>query len=119
MTAELARLRLTSPGWRVLVAIDAAHPRSLAELAKAVGTDRRTVGRLLRERGGGAVRRKEDGLQVARWSVAKTPTLALWQAVLSDWFAQDRALRAFEAQKMGRSTEGHRGAGSGGRGLAG
>ena len=34
------------------------------------------------------------------------PSLALWQSVLGDWLAQDRALRAYEAKRAGRSTEG-------------
>ena len=107
MSAELARLQQASPGWQVLTAVDAEHPRSLAELAKAVGTDRRTAGRLLRELGQkGAVRRTDDGLQVVRWSVARAPSLALWRTVLGDWLAQDRALTAYEATRAGRRTEG-------------
>ena len=107
MAAELARLQQTSPGWQVLQVIDTVQPRSLAELAKGVGIDRRTAGRLLRELGQkGAVRRTDDHLRVARWSVARAPSLALWRAVLGDWLAQDRALRAWEATRAGRGTEG-------------
>ena len=90
----------------MLTAIDTVQPRSLAELAKAVGIDRRTASRLLRELGQkGSVRSGSDGLQVAHWSVARAPSLALWQAVLGDWLAQDRALRAWEATRAGRGTE--------------
>ena len=119
MAAELAQLKQASPGWQVLTAIDNTHPGSLAELARAVGIDRRTAQRLLTEFGpSGAICRGPDGLSVTRWSVAQPPTLELWRAVLVDWFGQDRALRAHKAPRGGWGTAEHRGASQRGRGMA-
>ena len=44
MSAELARLQQSSPDGQVLTTIDSARPRSLAELAKTVGVDRKIAG---------------------------------------------------------------------------